>query len=132
MRLKFKGSLWGGGIVLLVVSFCTGAGGPATEPAGDVVKLSDAVPLSRLAVDELEANLLDKLTPPTSTETIYFGELDQFGNDPDNDEPIAALPIIAVRNGELGGGAAGERGDAGWRLAICGGGAGGEGDLGSD
>jgi hypothetical protein len=99
MSLKFRGSLWGSGVVLLIVSFCTGAGGPATEPVGDVVKLSDAVALSQLAVDELEANFTDKLTPPAAEETIYFGELDQFGNDPDNDEPIAALPIIAVRKG---------------------------------
>jgi hypothetical protein len=126
MLLKFRGLFGGGGIVVLVVLFCIGAGGPATEPAGDVVKLSDAVPLSQLAVDGLEANLTDKLTPPATTETIYFGELDQFGNDPDNDEPIGALPIIAVRNGTSWVAvpltSEGMR-DAGWRYVAAGPGA---------
>jgi hypothetical protein len=99
MSLKFRGSLLATGIVLLVVTFWTHAAGPTTEPAVRVVKVSDAIPLSRLAVDDLEVNLTDKLAPPATTETVYFGELDDFGNDPDNDEPIEALPIIAVRNG---------------------------------
>jgi hypothetical protein len=99
MSLKFGSSLLAGGIVLLVVTFWTCAAGLTTEPAASVVKLSDAIPLSRLTVDDLEVNLTDKLSPPAATGTVYFGELDDFGSDPDNDEPIAALPIIAVRNG---------------------------------
>ena len=126
MCLKFRGSLLAVGFVSLVVTFCTHAAGPSTQPAERVVKLSDAIPLSRLAVDALEVNLTDKLSPPATTETVYFGELDDFGNDPDNDEPIAALPIIAVRNGGnwMAVPLAGEgMRDAGWHYVAAGPGA---------
>jgi hypothetical protein len=126
MRVKFRGSLRVAGIVLLGACFCTGAAGPSTEPAKRFVKLSDAIPLNKLTVDNLEANFTDKLTPPATTQAIYFGELDDYGNDPDNDEPIAALPIIAVRSGDgwLAVPLTGEAmRDAGWHYVAAGPGA---------
>jgi hypothetical protein len=126
MRLKFGRSLFFAGIALPAVCFWAAGAGPATQPAPRMVKLSDAVPLSRLAVDDLEVNLTDKLAPPATAVNIYFGELDDYGNDPDNDQPIAALPIIAVNDGDnwmalpLGG--EGMR-DAGWHYVAAGPGA---------
>ncbi len=122
MRVRFTGSL----LVLLGVCICIGAAGPSTQPGGHVVKLSDAVPLNTLAINDLEVNLTDKLTPPATTQNIYFGELDDYGNDPDNDEPIAALPIIAVRRDGiwLAVPLAGEgMRDAGWHYVAAGPGA---------
>ena len=123
MQMRFQGSLFAAAIVLLGVCLWTGAAGPSTEPAGRVVNLSDAIPLNKLTVDDLEANFTDKLTPPATTVALYFGELDDYGNDPDNDEPIEALPIIAVRNGGswLAVPLAGEgMRDAGWHYVAAG------------
>jgi hypothetical protein len=64
-----------------------------------VVKLADAASLKDLTTDDRQASLTDKLAPPQATQTIYFGELDTYAND-DDEEPSSAVPIIAVRDGE--------------------------------
>src|SRR5690348_12796553 len=73
-----------------------------TEPAAPAgprsVKISDAVALKDLETDDREAYFSDKLTPPQVAQTIYFGELDTYTSD-DDEEPATAVPIIGIRDG---------------------------------
>jgi hypothetical protein len=70
---------------------------PATAPTAGDVRLSDAEPIDDLQNDDVQISLTDKLDPPDATQTVYFGEADEFDSD-DPDTPVGALPLIAVHN----------------------------------
>ena len=94
------GALFGPTVIFLASIFAGAATSfaeqphPTTLPTAHLLKLSDAVSLGELQVDDLETNLTDKLSAPQVKETTYFGEIDQFVED--EDKPVASLPIIAL------------------------------------
>jgi hypothetical protein len=97
---------------------------PTTAPSPTQVKLTDVVALTGLTSENRTANLTDKLTRPQAAQTMYFGEIDEYADNADEDDPpIAALPIIALRNDKdwLAVPLAGEGlADAGWKYVGSG------------
>jgi hypothetical protein len=71
---------------------------PATELSVRTIKVVDAIPLEQLPIGDREVNLTDKLVPPQVQKTTYFGEIDQYAEDSDDNTPTSAVPIIAVRS----------------------------------
>jgi hypothetical protein len=94
------GALFGPGAIFLAsVVACSPASfaekpHPTTLPTTHLLKLSDAVALDTLQVEDLETTLTDKLRAPQVKETTYFGEIDEYVED--DDKPVASLPIIAL------------------------------------
>ncbi len=78
---------------------------PATRPALADVKLSDAEPLADAQGEDDQVNLTDKLSAPQVSGTVYFGEVDTYG-DGDDEDPTAAKPVVAVKR------------DGDWRAVV--------------
>jgi hypothetical protein len=90
------------GVSLTACIAATGAhhtGSPTTAPVSVIVKLADAQPLGNIEDDNVQVNLTDKLSPPQANDTLYFGEIDDYSPE-DDQNPIAAIPIIALHPGQ--------------------------------
>jgi hypothetical protein len=71
---------------------------PATTSTAGDIRLSDAEDMADLEADDVQITLTDKLEVPDTTDTIYFGEADEFDTD-DTANPTAAMPLIATHWG---------------------------------
>jgi hypothetical protein len=71
---------------------------PSTMPAASVA-IADARPLSEFEGDEGVTTFTDKLRPPLAKTTVYFGEVDVYDGD-DDDDPSEATPLIGVKEGD--------------------------------
>ncbi len=97
---------WKWTLLAVALSACTAAtqqaaAPPTTDPSARIVRLIDAVPLDQLPIGDRQVNLTDKLVAPQVQKTTYFGEIDEYADDSDDNTPISSVPIIAVR-GEKG------------------------------